>query len=102
METRRVDLVFGIGYGDDIDKARDIIKEVISRETNVLADPAPFVGVVELGDNSVNLVTRVWTQTSEYWNVYFFLNEFVKKEFDKKGITIPYPQRDVHIIKGEV
>ncbi len=102
QETRRVDLVFGIGYGDDIDKARDIIKEVISRETNVLADPAPFVGVVELGDNSVNLVTRVWTQTSEYWNVYFFLNEFVKKEFDKKGITIPYPQRDVHIIKGEV
>lgn len=102
QETRRVDLVFGIGYDDDIDKARDIIKEVISRKTNILADPAPFVGVVELGDNSVNLVTRVWAQTSEYWNVYFFLNEFVKKEFDKQGISIPYPQRDVHIIKGEM
>jgi len=102
QDTRRVDLVFGIGYDDDIDKARAIIKEVIARETNILTDPAPFIGVVELGDNSVNLVTRVWARTSEYWNVYFFLNEFVKKEFDKQGVSIPYPQRDVHIIKGEM
>lgn len=101
QETRRVDLVFGIGYGDDIDKARTIIKEVIARDERIHKDPEPFVGVVELGDNSVNLVTRVWSKTSDYWNVYFFLNEFVKKEFDKQGITIPYPQRDVHIIKGE-
>jgi len=102
QETRRVDLVFGIGYDDDIDKARDIIKEVIAKEATILTDPEPFVGVVELGDNSVNLVTRVWTKSAEYWNVYFFLNEYVKKAFDNQGISIPYPQRDVHIIKGEM
>ncbi|MBI9064179.1 MAG: mechanosensitive ion channel [Marinilabiliaceae bacterium] len=102
QETRRVDLVFGIGYDDDIDKARDIIKEVIAKKTTIFIDPEPFIGVVELGDNSVNLVTRVWTKSAEYWNVYFFLNEFVKKEFDNQGISIPYPQRDVHIIKGEM
>jgi len=102
QETRRVDLVFGISYDDDIDKARDIIKEVVAKDKTILTDPEPFIGVVELGDNSVNLVTRVWTNTAEYWNVYFFLNEYVKKAFDNQGISIPYPQRDVHIIKGEM
>lgn len=101
QSTRRVDFTFGIGYGDDIDKARDIIYEVISRHEKVLTDPAPFVAVVEHGDSSVNLVTRIWVNSPDYWNVYFFMMEFVKKEFDKQGVSIPFPQRDVHIIKED-
>ena len=96
-ETRRVDFVFGIGYDDDIDKARDIIIEVASKNELIMKDPAIFVAVLEHGDSSVNLVTRVWSKTSDYWTVYFYMMEFVKKEFDKQGITIPYPQRDVHM-----
>jgi len=96
-ETRRVDIVFGIGYGDDMDKARDIIKEVALKNELIHKDPEVFVGLVELGDSSVNLATRVWTNTADYWTVYFYMMEFVKKEFDKQGITIPFPQRDVHM-----
>jgi small conductance mechanosensitive channel len=96
-DTRRVDFVFGIGYDDDIDKARNIIIEVASKHEKIMPDPAIFVGVLEHGDSSVNLVTRVWSKTSDYWDVYFYMMEFVKKEFDKQGITIPYPQRDVHM-----
>ncbi|MCU4176197.1 mechanosensitive ion channel family protein [Carboxylicivirga sp. N1Y90] len=99
--TRRVDFTFGIGYGDDIDKARDVIKEVISRHDKILKDPEAFIGVVEHGDSSVNLVTRVWANAEDYWDVYFFMMEFVKKEFDKQGISIPFPQRDVHLIKED-
>ena len=97
--TRRVDLTFGIGYDDDIDHAKKVILSVINQLPSILKDPEPFIGVVEHGDNSVNLVTRVWANTADYWNVYFFLMENVKKEFDKENISIPYPQRDVHIIK---
>lgn len=96
-ETRRVDFVFGIGYGDDIDKARNIILEVANRNELILKEPEAFVGVLEHGDSSINLVTRVWANTSDYWTVYFYMMEFVKKEFDKQGITIPFPQRDVHV-----
>jgi len=96
-ETRRVDFVFGIGYDDDIDKARNIIIEVANKNELIMKDPEIFVGVLEHGDSSVNLVTRVWSKTSDYWTVYFYMMEFVKKEFDKQGITIPYPQRDVHM-----
>ncbi|MBS2212334.1 mechanosensitive ion channel [Carboxylicivirga mesophila] len=96
-ETRRVDFVFGIGYDDDIDKARNIIIEVASKQELIMKDPAIFVGVLEHGDSSINLVTRVWSKTSDYWTVYFYMMEFVKKEFDKQGISIPFPQRDVHL-----
>jgi small conductance mechanosensitive channel len=96
-ETRRVDFVFGIGYGDDIDKARNIILEVANRNELILKEPEAFVGVLEHGDSSINLVTRVWANTSDYWTVYFYMMEFVKKEFDKQGITIPFPQRDIHV-----
>lgn len=96
-KTRRVDFVFGIGYDDDIDKARNIIIEVANKNEKIMKDPEMFVGVLEHGDSSVNLVTRVWSKTSDYWDVYFYMMEFVKKEFDKQGITIPYPQRDVHM-----
>lgn len=96
-ETRRVDFVFGIGYDDDIDKARDIIREVALKNELIVKDPEAFIVVSEHGDSSVNLTTRVWTKTADYWTVYFYMMEFVKKEFDKQGITIPYPQRDVHM-----
>lgn len=99
QSTRRVDFTFGIGYGDDIDKARDVIKSVIARHDKVLKNPAPFVGVVEHADSSINLVTRVWVNSADYWDVYFFMMEFVKKEFDAQGVNIPFPQRDIHIIK---
>ncbi len=96
--NRRVDLSFGIGYDDDIDKAREVIEEVIKRNEKVLNQPAsPFIAVSELADSSVNFAVRIWTKTEDYWDVYFYMNETVKKEFDKQGISIPYPQTDVHI-----
>lgn len=97
QETRRVDLSFGIGYNDDIDKARSVILSLIESDTRVLKDPSPMVKVGELADSSVNLTTRVWVESSEYWNVFFSLTENVKKSFDKEGISIPFPQRDVHV-----
>jgi small conductance mechanosensitive channel len=95
--TRRVDLVFGIGYEDDIDKARKIIQEVIDADSRILKDPPPVVAVAELADSSVNLVARPWVKAGDYWNVFWDLTETVKKRFDREGITIPYPQRDVHV-----
>ncbi|NPA36233.1 MAG: mechanosensitive ion channel [Chlorobi bacterium] len=97
-KTRRVDLTFGIGYSDDIDKAKSVITDVINKCEKILKDPAPFIGVVELADSSVNLVTRVWTETPDYWNVFFYMQENVKKEFDRQGISIPFPQHDIHMI----
>ncbi len=95
--TRRVDLVFGIAYDDDIDKARGIIQDILHNNSSVLADPQPFIAVGELGDNSVNLVTRLWVNTADYWDVYFSTQETVKKAFDNNDISIPYPQRDLHV-----
>ena len=97
LETRRVDLVFGIGYGDDIAKARGIIESVINADERILKDPAPVIAVNELGDNSVNFVVRPWCKTSDYWAVRWSVIEQVKIAFDANGISIPFPQRDVHI-----
>jgi small conductance mechanosensitive channel len=95
--TRRVDMVFGIGYGDDIAAARKAIEDVLARDERVLKDPAPTIGVSELADSSVNFVVRPWVNTADYWNVRFDTHENIKLEFDKRGITIPFPQRDVHM-----
>jgi small conductance mechanosensitive channel len=95
--TRRVELVFGIGYGDDIDHARQVIEGVISQDDRVLEDPAPAVVVSELADSSVNFKVRVWTIADDYWGFYFDTTEKVKKQFDAEGISIPFPQRDVHM-----
>lgn len=97
---RRVDLTFGISYSENIDKARKIILNVLDVEKRILKDPAPFVGVISLGDSSVNLVTRVWVDTPNYWDVFFIVNENVKNEFNRSGITIPFPQRSVHLIQS--
>ena len=96
-ETRRVDLMFGVGYGDDLAKAQKILEDVVSSHPNVLADPAPVVKVHELADSSVNFVVRPWTKTSDYWGVYWDLTRSVKERFDAEGVSIPFPQRDVHL-----
>jgi small conductance mechanosensitive channel len=95
--TRRVDLVMGIGYDDDIKKAKEIMEQIIKDDDRILSDPAPTIAVSELADSSVNFVVRPWVKTDDYWNVYFDLTEKIKTTFDKEGITIPYPQQDVHM-----
>lgn len=99
--TRRVDMVFGIGYEDDIDKARGIILEILAQDERVLKDPEAVVLVSELADSSVNFAARAWADAGDYWNVYFDTIEAVKKRFDAEGISIPFPQRDVHVYKHE-
>ena len=94
---RRVDFTFGIGYGDDIDKARQVIREVIDKDERIFKDPEPFIAVMELGESSVNLVVRVWANATDYWGIFFDMQEAIKKEFDNQGINIPFPQRDVHL-----
>lgn len=95
--TRRVDLVFGIGYSDDIDKAKSVIQGIIDADERILKDPAPTIAVQALADSSVNFVVRPWVNSADYWAVNFDLHEQVKKRFDAEGISIPFPQRDVHI-----
>ena len=94
---RRVDWTFGIGYGDDVNKAREVLNKIFSEDTRVLKDPKPFIAVAELADSSVNLAVRVWVEGKDYWGVFFDTNEKVYNEFTKAGINIPYPQMDVHI-----
>lgn len=96
-ETRRIDLVFGIGYADDIRKARAIIISVLQQDERILADPAPVVAVGELGASSVDFVVRPWVATADYWDVRWDLLEKIKLAFDANGISIPFPQRDVHL-----
>ena len=96
-DTRRVDLVFGVGYGDDINAAKAVLQSVVAAEPKVLQDPAPTIAVVELADSSVNLVCRPWVNTADYWDVYFNITEAAKKALDAQGISIPFPQRDLHL-----
>ncbi|MBD3331531.1 mechanosensitive ion channel, partial [candidate division GN15 bacterium] len=96
-EMRRVDLVFGIGYDDDIKLAKETLEAIVTSDARILHEPAPTVAVSELGDSSVNFVVRPWVKTADYWAVYFDLTEKVKLTFDEKGISIPFPQTDVHL-----
>jgi small conductance mechanosensitive channel len=96
--TRRIDMVFGIGYEDDIDKARDTIKAVLAEELRILEEPEVVIGVSELADSSVNFVVRPWVKTEDYWGVNRSLLEQIKKRFDKEGISIPFPQQTVHML----
>lgn len=95
--TRRVDMVFGIGYSDDIGKASRILHEVIGTHEKILPEPAPVIKVHELADSAVNFVVRPWAQTADYWDVYWDVTRKVKERFDAEGVSIPFPQRDVHI-----
>jgi small conductance mechanosensitive channel len=98
-DTRRIDMVIGVSYDDDLDKVRCTLEEIIAAEDRVLDEPACTIAVSALADSSVNFVVRPWVATSEYWNVLFDLTETVKKRFDKEGITFPFPQQDVHLYK---
>jgi small conductance mechanosensitive channel len=95
--TRRVDLVMGIGYEDDIPKAKKIMTDIVEADGRVLKDPAPTIAVFELADSSVNFVVRPWVKTEDYWDVYFDLTEKIKVTFDQEGISIPFPQSDIHL-----
>jgi small conductance mechanosensitive channel len=97
LATRRIDLVFGIGYGDDLRKAKEILAKLVADDPRILTEPAPQVALSELADSSVNFVVRPWVKTSDYWAVKFDLTEQVKLTFDAEGISIPFPQRDVHL-----
>ena len=98
-EERRVDMVFGIGYGDDIKKAKEIFWELLKADERILENPAPTVAVSELADSSVNFVVRPWVKTADYWAVKFDFTENIKLAFDAKGVSIPFPQMDVHMEK---
>ncbi len=95
--TRRVDLVFGIGYDDDIETAKGILERLVEEHDLVLRDPAPVIRLHELADSSINFICRPWTRTEDYWAVFWDITRSVKEEFDRAGISIPYPQRDVHV-----
>jgi small conductance mechanosensitive channel len=97
--TRRVDLSFGIAYGDSVEKARKILFSLFKGDDRILTDPAPFVGLKELADSSVNLTARVWVKSEDYWKVFFDLNEKTYNAFNEEGIHIPFPQMDVHLQK---
>ena len=98
-DTRRVDLVIGVGYGDDLDKCHEVLMEVITAHDKVLKDPAPLVRVSNLGDSAVDFVVRPWCKTSDYWDVLFDLTKSIKQRLDSEGISIPYPQRDLHLLE---
>jgi small conductance mechanosensitive channel len=97
QENRRVDWTFGIGYGDDVAKARDILLKLIAEDQRIHQTPAPFVGLGALADSSVNLTVRVWAKAEDYWDIFFEMNEKVYSAFNAAGINIPYPQMDVHV-----
>ena len=96
-DTRRVDLVVGVSYSDDLDKVRKELQDLVNADERILKDPAVTIAVSELADSSVNFVLRPWVNTADYWAVYFDLTERVKKRFDEVGISIPFPQRDIHV-----
>ncbi len=96
---RRVDWTFGIAYGDDVDKAKEVLNKLMADDERILKDPEPFVAVSALADSSVNFAVRAWVNAADYWDVFFNMNETVYKVFTKEGLNIPFPQMDVHVVK---
>ena len=101
-DTRRVDMTFGISYSDDLAKAQRILESIVEAHPLVLKDPAPMIKLHELGDSSVNFICRPWTRTVDYWTVYWDVMRSVKERFDAEGVSIPFPQRDVHVYQAAV
>ena len=99
-DTRRVDMVVGVSYDDDLDKVRSTLEELVAAEDRILDDPCCTIAVSALADSSVNFVVRPWVKTSDYWGVMFDMTEAIKKRFDKDGISFPFPQQDVHVYKA--
>jgi small conductance mechanosensitive channel len=98
-DSRRMDMIVGVSYDDDYDQVKEVLQDILAKDGRILEEPPPTIGIVEFGDNSVNFAFRPWVKTAEYWDVYFALTEAIKKRFDEEGITIPYPQRDVHLFE---
>ena len=96
-ETRRVDWVFGIAYGDSYDKAKEVIARLLNNDSRILTTPAYFIALNSLGDSSVNIVVRAWVKSPDYWDVFFDMNEKVYKTFTQENINIPFPQMDIHL-----
>jgi small conductance mechanosensitive channel len=94
---RRVDMIVGVSYSDDLDKVRKVLEAILSEDARILKEPAPIIGVLELANSSVNFAVRSWVNTADYWNVFIDNQEKIKKRFDAEGISIPFPQRDVHL-----
>ena len=99
-DQRRVDMVVGVSYGDDLDKVRSTLEQLVAADERILDDPACTIAVSALADSSVNFVVRPWVKSADYWGVMFDLTEAIKKRFDKEGISFPFPQRDVHLYKA--
>ncbi len=99
LGRRRIDLTIGASYGDDLQKVKKVLTEVVTSDPRVLKDPAPTIAVGALADSSVNFVVRPWVSVADYWDVYFHLTEKIKEAFDKNGISIPFPQREVHVFQ---
>lgn len=100
-DTRRIDMVVGVSYDDDIDKVRATIKDLINADDRILKDPECLIAVAELADSSVNFNVRPWVKTADYWGVKYDFTEAVKKRFDKEGISFPFPQQDVHLYQSQ-
>ncbi len=94
---RRVNLTASVGYNDDLDKVKQVLTDILAKDDRVLEEPAPTIAIMELADSSINFVVRPWVKSADYWPLYFDLNERIKKRFDEEGISIPFPQRDVHV-----
>lgn len=101
QKTRRVDMTVGVAYDADLSKVRDVLKDIISKESRAHTDPGPLIAVAELADNSVNFIVRVWTDKGDYWGVKFDMIETIKNRFDEEGIGIPFPQREIHIVSEQ-
>ena len=99
--TRRVDMIIGVSYDDNLDKVRDTLRELVNADSRIMQDPECLIAVAELADSSVNFFVRPWVASSDYWAVKFDLTESIKKRFDQDGISFPFPQRDVHLYKQE-
>ena len=102
QETRRVDIIASCGYDDDIDKVKDILKDILDQDERILEEPEPRIAVSELADNSINFIVRPWVKSSDVLSVKYSILEQIKKRFDAEGISIPYPQRDVHIYNHDI
>lgn len=96
-DTRRIDMVIGVSYSDDLDMVRQTLEDLVAAEARILDEPACTIAVSALADSSVNFVVRPWVATTDYWGVMFDMTEAIKKRFDKEGITFPFPQQDVHL-----
>ena len=97
IDQRRIDMVFGVSYDDDLKKAKEVLSALVNADGRILKDPAPVIAVSELGDSSVNIVCRPWVNPADYWEVRFDLTEKGKEALEKNGCSIPYPQRDIHV-----